>query len=265
MMFLKDGEMYILVPKEFISDDFENKELRAGIIMVYCWFNRYGTQDGLYTDSLFRISQKMGYHYDKTKDRHIPKGMQYFKKGIEYLVNKGVLVVQGNINNFEEFLNFELDINFYSKCNYISLNKKYFDYILSFKGRANKQNLLYVLLFVLSCYTKMDNKIYCACSYSLKFLSLKTGISELTLYNYLAYLSSPIENKGNKPLIKSRPFYIKIKDGRIIRFPNIYVENTKIANDVIEHQKIFIMRQFKMQKLGMPNEFYDIPDYDDLY
>ena len=151
MMFSKGNELYILVPKKFISDDFEVKELRAGIIMVYCWLNRYGTQDGLYNDSLLKISQKMGYRYDKAKDRHIPNGIQYFKKGIEYLVNEGALVVHGNINNFEEFLNFEFDVKFYSGCTYVSLNKKYFDYVLIFKGRANKHNLLYICIHLNKC------------------------------------------------------------------------------------------------------------------
>ena len=265
MIFIKDRKIVIFVPRKLVRDELENNKIRPGILLAYCWLIRFGTIDGYSSDSLLNISKKMGLHYNKAKDRHIPNLMKLFKDGLKYLAANDILSIEGDINNFEETLKFKIDVWVEKGESYIPLDLNYFEYVLNFKGKAHKANLLYVLLYVLSCYTYIDGKTYCACSYSTIKMSNDLGINRVTLFNYLSYLSRDTETVNDKPLKKSAPIHITLDNGQVIRLPNIYVINNNNADMILRYQKKFIISSFKTHQSADSEDFSRMVDYDDLF
>ena len=266
-MYKEGKEYYILVPRKFVKDDFPDQDLRTGILMAFCWITRFGTQDGYYTNSLYKISVQMGLHYNKDKDRHIPVAMTNFKNGIEYLCEQGSLeIIRGDNNNFEEEVIYKLDTDFYMKEPYILLNVTYFDYILGSEKRTRKAYLLYVALFILSCYTVKDGKSYCCCSYSIDYLIEALKLTPMTLYRYLKTLADEkTVTDSNKPFVKSKGFYVKTKNGRMLKFTSIYVENKPNALEIIGYQRSYIRNHFLAKEIDVPQEFLESDEYYELY
>lgn len=271
----KTSNFSLIVPREFIRE--ENKsEIKAGILMAYCLVNRFGSQDGIYFDSLKRIMKRLGLHYDEKKTKKYPKQLQIVIDGFDYLVTKGAITLrEGDYHILDSYFTIKFEPNFVERKKYVSLNFEYFDYILCIEKKMNKTYLLYTLLWVLSnyyVYMNNDEKyIYPVCSYRIEKMAEMMGVKSATLYGYLNTLSVKENGEiGNQPLFKSRPFSFKI-NGKYIRFPNIYVENKENAKKCIEWKIQDIYAKFKSGTLKNSTDdfaFYDMsndPEIDELY
>ena len=263
----KKNEFLIFVPREILQYDIDC-ELKMGVLMAYCWIKKFGTVDGYYHDTLKEIMINYGLHFDCTKNKNYPKQINVFLKGLDYLKDKNAFtVIRGDYHKYDEVFYLKINNDWHEK-KYISLNFKYFDYILNIKKRTNKMGMLYCLIFILSCYYTKDGvngKEYrCACSYSLDKMAEKTGLSQIVLHNYLKNLSIEENKKGNAPLMKSRLWHITINN-QIIRFPNIYVENTEDALLIINNRREEIRNHFRSQDKLDTSLDYDNYYDDDIY
>ena len=88
------------------------------------------------------------------------------------------------------------------------------------------------------------------------------------IHNYLKNLSIEENGKGEAPLMKSRLWHITINN-QIIRFPNIYVENTEDAISIIQSRREEIRNHFILG--DSLDTSYDFDNYvpseldDDIY
>ena len=264
------ADFVVYVPKELCINDI-SVELKMGILMAYCWTKRFGTLDGYFEGSLRNIIKKYGLHYDETKTKRYPAQIKTFIRGLEYLKNnKYISLVSGDYNDLDSQFKIRHLKRDTSNNGFITLKFKDFDFILDLKKRTNKMGLLYTLLFVLSCFNVRENnnikESFCVCSYSLDNLSKKLDIKRLSLYKYLKQMSTDEGKVGDTPLIKSRPWCAKIK-GKVIHFPNIYVENNENAARIIQYQKheIYIHFQSNDNADKEESEMYDPVDDDVIY
>ena len=254
-------ENYIKIPFLFIRNNNEFKELQSGIIMAYCWCSRFGAKDGLYHNTLNEISNEMGLHYNKVKDRHHPKRIKQFKDGLQYLIdNKYIILKSGNLNDYDSKLVLQVD---YSQPieRYTLLNFKYFDYILSITQRIDKNNLLLVLVWVLSWYEKMEinsqEMIVSVCSYSITKMAKLLNMGEVSISRYLNLISGTSEE--NYPLVKE-PSICFLYQGQYVAVPNIYVENTPYANQIISKRGNYYKRKIAQDNSALPNNFEEVDD-----
>lgn len=263
-MVRRDNGIFIKIPNSFIKGHLISKEQRPGVLMAYCWCSRFGSTDGLYTFSETDISNEMGLHYDKTKDRHLPKRILEFRDGLAYLIENNYLeLLSGDIYDSESKikvrLNYEIEID-----KFLLLNVKHFDFIVGIQTRTNKNDLLYTLCWVLSWYLMCDfngsQVPYSVCSYSLNKISEQLGIGTVTLSRYLKMLSGKSDEKY--PLVKDEATSYKYRDS-YISTPNIYVENTPYADMVISHQQKYY-RDLIMQNNSNGSDYDDCEMDDDL-
>ena len=87
------------------------------------------------------------------------------------------------------------------------------------------------------------------------------GFLELTLDKYLKRLSGEVGTDTDKPFVRSKAFYVRMKNNKVIRFPNIYVENIPYALSIIEHQQRYLKKLFQTERLQRPIEFQDMRTY----
>lgn len=260
-MYDRNKGFYIIIPRDLVRGKIENSKDRSGILLAYCWMKRFGTIDGLFEGQMIQICQRMNLYYDKSKKKALPKQIASFITGIDYLIKAGIIeLIKGDYHNMSDYFQIKFIL---LKCDvFVAMNIKYFDFVLKNEKRINKSYLLYLLLFVLSCYTIMeiDGKKcnVCACSYSLKYISQETGLSISSIFKYLNQLSKKGKSSSNAPLIKSSQWYTKIDDN-IYNFPNIYVENDDNASTIIRYQKHFI-RSLLIKGELKSSEYFD--DYD---
>lgn len=234
----KDNGIFIKIPNSFIKGHLIPKEQRPGILMAYCWCSRFGTTDGLYTFSETDISNEMGLHYDKNKDRHLPKRILEFRDGLVYLIeNKYISLLSGDVFDSESKIkvrvNYEIEME-----KFLLLNLKHFDFVIGIQARTNKNDLLYTLCWVLSWYLMCDfngsMNPYSVCSYGLNKMSEQLGIGKVTLSRYLKMISGTSDE--NYPLVKDEAISYKYQDN-YISTPNIYVENTPFAEKILARQR----------------------------
>ena len=241
----------IFVPKELIQNEME-LELRMGVLMAFCWIRRYGSYDGYYSGTMEYIMKEYGLHYDETKTKQLPKQMVNFVRGLDYLLDKGILnIKEGDYYDIHSLFVVKITYDKFEK-RYVSLNSDYFDYIFAIEKRINKMGLLYILLFVLCGFVSKKNsngkkEYFHACAYSLDGMAYKTGLTRISVYNYLKNLSIEEGSIGNAPLVKSRLWYITI-NGQIIRFPNIFVENIPNYEEIIELQREILKNKFRTKE-----------------
>lgn len=266
-MYKKDDDFFMPIPRFLICDEIKYSQNRAGILFAYCWIGRFGSFDGLFEGKMIDICQKMGLHYDESKTKVIPKQLKNFIKGMDYLIDLDLLKLEkGDYHDI--FSSFSVSLTQKKFVKFTPFRIKYFDFILEIKKRTNKSNLLYMLLFILSCYSTryINNKKQndCVCSYSLAYISQKTGISEISVHNYLSQLSSKInKEESNTPLLRSERWCLKFNE-KIVCFPVIYVENTSNATQIIKNQRIFIRDSFVKGELS-ESIFLNNSDLDDLF
>ena len=263
-------EYFIYVPRQFVRDNSEMElDLRKGILLAFCFIKRFSTANGEFLGRLNDIMDDLGLHYDKSKTAQLPKRINVFIKGLDYLIDSEfVTLVKGNYHNIDERFLLQINNINYSK-GYVLLRYSNFDYILNIGKRLDKAGLLDTLLFVSSFYNCIDNgcekKTFIVCSYSLDKLAEMMNINRITLYTYLNNLSVEQGYKGTAPLVKSKIWNMVIGE-RIIRFPSIYVENTNDAIEKIEFQKKYIKRKLSVGNMNEMNDldelFYN-PHYDD--
>lgn len=246
----RKNEYQMYVPRQFVRNDFEMEaELKRGILISFCYIRRFSSPDGIFSGRLYDIMDDLGLHYDSTKTSKLPKRINTFIEGLDFLINTGYIkILRGDYRNLNE--RFILQINYIDcKKGFILLNYANFDYILKIKKRLDKAGLLETLLFVCSCYNYIDygysKNSFTVCSYSLDTMAKFMNVTRTTIYNYLTNLSvnEGYEGDNDAPLIKSKKWHIVIGE-RIIRFPNIYVENVEGATDKIEFQKKYIKKKF---------------------
>lgn len=260
-MYDRKKSFFISVPRDLIRGEIEYSEDRSGILLAYCWMKRFGTFDGLFEGQILRICDSMHLYCNKYGKKPLPKQIVSFIDGIDHLIEMGIIeLVEGNYHNISDFFR----IKFVPlKCDiFVTLDVKYFDYVFKLEKRTNKGYLLYLLLFVLSCYTilEIDGKKcnVCVCSYGLKYLSKETGLSVTSIFKYLSQLSAKNKSCPDKPLFRSSKWYMKIND-QVYNLPNIYVENDENASTIIRFQKHFIRSSF-IKGDFMNSECFD--DYD---
>lgn len=264
----KKKDFTICIPQKLLDLDM-NIDSKTGILMAYCWIKRYASNDGYYETTIRRMIKKYGLLYDDKKTKMLPKQIINIKRGIDYLKENNYLnIEEGNYDILDDFFKVKIENNKLSEP-FICLKYSYFDYILQNQKRVNKMNMLYILLFVLSCHnfrTKNGEREYFSvCSYSLDWLSKKLGFSTLSIYKYLKNLSIKQGDTGIAPLVKSKIWCFKIGD-RILRFPNIYVENKEDAIELISYQRKYIREKFDRNDLPSDDyEFLEAANYDDLY
>ena len=259
----------IFVPRELLEKEI-NSDLKMGTLMAFCWIRRFGSFDGYFNGNMQYIFKTYGLHYDESKTRKLPKQGSLFIKGLDYLRNIGAIsLLEGDYNDIHSFFVIKSSLETFEK-KYVSLSFDYFDYLFSIKKRINKMGLLYILLIVLSGYVTKINEdgtkeYYRSCSYSLDGFSKKTGLNKMTIYSYLKNLSIEEGYEGKAPLIKSRLWHIKI-NGKIIRFPNIYVENLSNYQDVIKLQRLALKSRFEKNNYienSYNSIFDDYADFDE--
>lgn len=261
----KNRDFVILVPQKLVRDEMDT-ELRMGVLMSFCIIKRFSSFDGICMCSLRTIIKRMGMQYDDKKTKQLPKKIIILLHGLDYLTEIGILKTNsGDYHQLDSFFEISLDITNFDK-EYVPMKIKYFDYILDIPKRVNKAGILYTLLFVLSCYSINDYGDYkervVVCSYSLNYMSKIMGIQKTILRSYLNNLSIEEGYEGNAPLIKGKAYCIKIKE-RIIRLPNIFVENKANADSVIQKRLKLINKKMRNSEYDSELEFY-FEDYDDL-
>ena len=260
------NELSMAVPRKFLQDEIET-DLRMGIIMSYCFLKRYSSYDGFYQNSFLNIMEEYGLHYDESKTKSLPKQAKTLMLGFDYLVGENIISLQkGDYHNVYELFKIKIKCDFTNE-NFVILKYKDFDYVFNNTKRINKMGMLYTLLFILNHYIvtyEIDKKCYySACGLSLETISKKLGFSTMTAYKYLKNISIEEGYEGESPLIKSKPYYIKV-NGKLIRFPNIYVENRANAIKIIEIVRKEICERFKTKNTEKEKDSFDYyADFDE--
>lgn len=260
------SDFVIYVPRKLVRNEME-LELRKGVLMAFCWIKRNGSIDGIYSTTLRFLMNDYGLHYDESKTKRLPKQASIILKGFDYLIeNEYASLIKGSYNTLDSFFVIKIKNEKFDE-QFIPLKMKYFDYVIGYKKRTDKMGLLYSLLFVLSCYsirtTENSKERLVACSYSLEYISKLTGITKISLFNYLNVLSTEEGYFADTPLIKSKPYNKKIEN-RIIRFSNIFVENKANAHDVILYQRKIINEKFRTKTMNSELEIYNFDDLDNF-
>lgn len=259
-MFKEKNEYLIAVPFEFIRGEIPN-EIKPGIIMAYCWCARFGTRDGFYHNSLNEISNEMGLHYNKAKDRHHPQRIKNFRDGLQYLIdNSYVFLIDGDLKNYDSVLKVQVNYD-YDLSRYVLINFKHFDYIFTLNQRIDKNNLIYILAWILSWYEKITingkETTLSICSYSSEKMAKQIGLSPLSVTRYLKLLSGTIDE--NYPLVKEKKITY-LYQGQYVSVPAIYVENTPYANQMIAMRNNYYKRKIAQDNSALPNNFEEVDD-----
>lgn len=255
-------EMYIKVPRKLIYEDYEDNEIKGGVLLLYSYIYRFSTRDGFFKGSIQEIANNCGSHYDVKSERTVTKFVKTLAKCIKILERKNIINIQNQVN--ENDLITPIFITFNE--NYLRLDSKFvsitfsqFDYLIKINSRDNKCLLFMLLFWILNCSSKMKSgQIIDACAFSINYMIQATGLNEMTILKYLSKLCG--EPGSSAPLIKTKTKTVNIQ-GQFRRFPNIYVKNDKDFKDTIKNEMIFLNEKFRQG-----NTFeYEFDDLDGLF
>lgn len=259
----KNTDKYpIKVPYSLVKLEQERSKNQGILYLLFCYFVRYSSHDGILMDTVENIYQRMGGELDD-KNRHKPKLVCEIINGIDFLFKENIIFcTKGDYHDMHSL--FVIRINSEYLCiekNFLCITIGQFDYLMLFTGRINKPKMFSLLFWILNCSTRnLDGKVINACAYSVRYMAEIMNTTQTSIKTYLSKLCG-LEG-SNAPLLKSNNLTMKI-NGDFKRFSNIYVKNDSHAQENIEMQAAFMKAQFGNNKLT--DEFKDLDDYDELF
>lgn len=254
-------DLYIKVPRNLIYNEYENDNIKGGVLLLYCYIYRFSTRDGFFKGSIQDIITDCGSHYN-SKSKRVTNFVKTVARCISILNEQNIIHFENEVDTNDYFAPIFLTIN----DEYLQLNQKYvsisfsqFDYLIKINTRINKFSMFMLLFWILNCSSKMKSgQIIDACSYSIAYMMKALNLNEATVLKYLSILCG--EPGSDAPIIRTTSRTLKIQ-GNYRRFPNIYVKNDKNYNENIKNQMRFMGEQFKQGKVFE----YEFDDLDGLF
>lgn len=231
---------YYGIPRWMVVNNLSeiDKRLNSNFLLVYCYLDRWRNVRYELSSSILKMLHDLGSDYKGTSKKNFPALGRDIINSFSFLEENNIIkVIKGDYKKVNE--EFIISINkdcFLSNDNYVVMNSNYLDFIMSSKSSIKKGNLLQVLLYTLSThietldYNQETSETwvhwYQVFSQSNKKTAQAIGISDKTVEKALGVLSSTTPS-DNKPLIVYYVAPICTKRGNVVKFPNIYTENSE--------------------------------------
>ena len=229
---------YFGIPRWMVVSNLSEIGLNSNFLLVYCYLDRWRNIKYEFSSSVLKILHDLGSDYKGNNKKNFPALGRDILNSLSFMEEKDMIkVVKGDYKKAnEEFIITINKDNFLSNDNYVVMNSNYLDFIMSSKSSIKKGNLLQVLLYSLSTHIETLNynqetsetwvHWYQVFSQSNKKTAQAIGISDKTVEKALGVLSSTTPS-DNKPLIVYYVAPICTKKGNVVKFPNIYTENSE--------------------------------------
>lgn len=143
VFFIHEQKFYIKVPRWLVHDVADRK-----LIMTYLYLYRLQSLEHKLTASLYYLITDCGYAFFsdlRSTNLQFRKSLQYFIDNDMVDIDKNIMEVPAN-----EAFGVILQEKFYLHDQYILLTCKELDTILSYEGKAKKENLIHCFLYIKS-------------------------------------------------------------------------------------------------------------------